>query len=396
MKKEYIISGILLFFLTLNLFSQDSANIRKWSFKGYLNDIQTVMFTKVTDPWVFDNEIHNRLDLDLYPFSPVRFTIGMRNRFVFGQSITQLPGYKGLLTYDAGMANLTWSVFSGQSYVLVSELDRLMASLTLGKFQVTIGRQRVNWAQTIVWNPNDIFNTYNYFDFDYPERPGNDAARIQYYPSTTSDLEACVKWNNQGKITVAALGRFNIHGYDIQFLSGLLNDQDFVVGMGWSGNLWKAAFRGELTYFQPKMNCRDTTGILSATIGLDYIFTNSISVTFQAFYNQLPPGYDPASFIAIYIPPVSAKTLSFTTWNIMGQVQYPFTPLFEGALAVIYYPELNGYYIGPNLNYSVRQNFDLSIFVQYFTGTFKNSGPDGNLKVPFKNCLSSFRLKWNF
>lgn len=33
----------------------------------------------------------------------------------------------------------------------------------------------------MAWNPNDWFNTYNYFDFDYEERPGTDAIRVRVY-----------------------------------------------------------------------------------------------------------------------------------------------------------------------------------------------------------------------
>ena len=33
----------------------------------------------------------------------------------------------------------------------------------------------------LVWNPNDLFNAFSFVDFDYEERPGSDALRIQKY-----------------------------------------------------------------------------------------------------------------------------------------------------------------------------------------------------------------------
>lgn len=321
---------------------------------------------------------------------------GIRNRFLFGQSLTTNPAYKGILFSDNGLVNMTWDVWSSTSAALVTQFDRAWLSLNIGKVQFTAGRQRINWGQTIVWNPNDIFNTYSYFDIDYPERPGSDAVRVQFYPSATSTIELASKWNSQGKITVAGMGRFNTKGYDIQFLAGLVDNQDYVVGAGWSGNIADAAFRGEVNYYQPKKNFADTSGVLLATIGTDYTFKNSLALTFQVFYNQLPSGYHPDNFLNIYQAPVSPKMLSITEWNIFLMGSYPITPLFDVSLAAMYYPKLAGYFIGPTLNYNVKQNLDLSLFIQYFNGRFTNTGPSNDQDTYFQAFLGTFRLKWSF
>jgi len=395
MKLMILISSFLSLGLNFYVFSQDQKN-RSWALKGYLDDLQMVQFSKIEDPWTFDNEINNRLDFSWNPGRVFGMGIGMRNRFIFGQSISANPSYKGILFTDNGLVNMTWDIYSSTSFALVTQLDRAWISLTKGKMQFTVGRQRINWGQAIVWNPNDIFNTYSYFDVDYPERPGSDAVRLQYYPSSTSTVEAVSKFNYQGKITVAGLGRFNAGGYDIQFLAGLVDDQDYVLGTGWSGNLAGAAFRGEICYYQPRLNFTDTTGVLLATIGADYTFRNSLALTFQVFYNQLPPGYQPQNFMSIYQAPASPKMLSFTEWNIFLMGSYPITPLFDVSLAGMYYPNLYGYYIGPTLNYNVRQNIDLSLFIQYFNGRFVNTGLQQNQDLYFQAFFSAFRLKWNF
>ncbi|MCK7542259.1 MAG: hypothetical protein MZV63_70990 [Marinilabiliales bacterium] len=64
------------------------------------------------------------------------------------------------------------------SHVLNTFIDRASVDFTAGTLQVSAGRQRINWSQALVWNPNDIFNTYSSFDFDYMERPGSDAVRV--------------------------------------------------------------------------------------------------------------------------------------------------------------------------------------------------------------------------
>ena len=384
-----------LFCSFFNLFSQEE-KMHSWQLKGYLNDLQMVQFSKIEEPWTIDNEIHNRLDFTWNPGKVFGMGAGMRNRFIFGQSFTENSSYKGMLFTDNGLVNMTWDVYSSSSFALVTQFDRAWLSLSAGKVQVTAGRQRINWGQAIVWNPNDIFNTYSYFDIDYPERPGSDALRVQVYPSFTSAVELASKWNSQGKITFAGMGRFNARGYDIQFLAGLVDDQDYIFGAGWSGNISRAAFRGEAGYYQPKKNFTDTTGVFLATVGADYTFTNSLALTFQVFYNQLPEGYRPENLMSIYQAPVSPKMLSFTEWNLFLMGSYPVTPLFNVSLAGMYYPDLAGYFIGPTFDYNLKQNIDLSLFIQYLNGRFQNTGPLQDQDLYFQSCVTVFRLKWSF
>lgn len=122
--------------------------------------------------------------------------------------------------------------FEGKSYVLNIAIDRLWLDFTHKNFQATLGRQRINWSQTFVWNPNDLFNTYSYFDFDYEEKPGSDAVRLQYFTSASSKAELLVKAGKDKKVTAAALYRFNKWKYDFQGLAGIfnpLNNMVFVI-----------------------------------------------------------------------------------------------------------------------------------------------------------------------
>jgi hypothetical protein len=369
---------------------------RTWKLNGYLDDLQMAQFTKIEDPWTFDNEFLNRLDFSWAPGKVFSCGIGMRNRFISGQSLSSTPGYEEMLFADNGLVNMTWDIYSSTSFALVTQLDRLWVSVALGEVQVTAGRQRINWGQAIIWNPNDIFNTYSWYNIDYPERPGSDALRVQYYPTPTSTLEIASKWNSEGKISLAGMGRFNAGGYDIQFLAGLVDDQDFTVGAGWSGNVAGAAFRGEVNYYQPKKNFSDTTGVLLATAGADYTFTNSLAITFQVFYNQLPPGYLPENLVSVYQAPSTPKVLSFAKWNLFAMGSYPVTPLFNISLTGIYYPDLCGYFISPSVNYNIKQDIDLSLFIQYFNGYFTNTGAQKDEDIHFQSCLGAFMLKWNF
>ncbi len=134
---------------------------------------------------------------------------------------------------------------------------------------------------------------------------------MQYYTNSTSTFEFAVKSDNNHKVTLQLLYRFNKWNYDIQFLGGILNEQDYVIGTGWSGNIKGASFRGEISYFQPKHNFTDTTGILVVSLGTDYTFKNSFMLQFEVLYNQNRSS-GISNFADFYNESLSAKNLSFT------------------------------------------------------------------------------------
>jgi hypothetical protein len=262
----------------------------------------------------------------------------------------------------------------------------LWADFNYGKFQARVGRQRINWGQTLVWNPNDIFNVYSYFDFDYIERPGSDAIRLQYYPDYSSAFEIALKADYENNITGAALYRFNTHGYDIQFLAGYFNSEDIVAGAGWSGAIGSVSFRGEATWFQPAKNLSDTTGTGIFTIGFDKAFADNSMAQIQVMYCNNPA--DMLSFGSIYKGTMSTKELAFSTFSAFGSYSYPVTPLFNIALSAMWFPDLQGYYAGPSFEYSVADNVGLSLYWQHFES--HKSEPRTRINMGF------LRVKINF
>jgi hypothetical protein len=230
-------------------FSQEKQKIL--TLNGYVSTLQSVMFDSLSGPFINDNLIHNRLNLKGYINDHLTFAAEFRNRLFTGDMVKSGPEYSESIGSDQGIIDLSWNILNEQSFFLNTTIDRLWFDLNYGKLQARIGRQRINWGQTLVWNPNDIFNAYSYFDFDYIERPGSDAVRLQYYPDFSSAIEIALKADYEDKITAATLYRFNKWGYDLQFLCGYFNSEDIVAGAGWSGALGSISFRGEATWFQP-------------------------------------------------------------------------------------------------------------------------------------------------
>jgi len=362
---------------------------RNWSLNGYVKYMQTASFTEIDKAWMTDNLIHNRLNFNWNINDRLTFNTQMRNRIYYGEMVTSFPQYSDIIDYEKGFLDMSFMVFQGESVFMQSTFDRLYLDYNFNKIQITVGRQRINWGQTFVWNPNDLFNSYSFFDFDYEEKPGSDAVRLQFYPSYSSKLDVVVKLDHKNKLTAAALYRFNKWSYDLQFLGGYYAETDFVIGGGFSGSLLKGGLRGEATYFHPQENFSDTTGTFVMSLGYDYTFANSLMLQFEALYNGYGKSSGEFNVAEFYFMQMSPQNLSLTEYSFMGQVSYPITPLFKAAISAMYNPNDKSVYFGPSADYSFKDNLELSVYTQYFTSqTPIAEGGQG--------AFLYWRLKWSF
>jgi len=357
------------------------------SLNGYVSGLYTPVYLTGEDLLVNNGLIHNRLNFKYTPDSKWTFTAEIRNRAVFGNFSSLSPDYYSRLTADNGWMNLSWNITQGGSYLLNTSVERLNIAYSYNKWSFVVGRQRINWSQTLMFNPNDIFNGYSFFDFDYPEKAGSDAVRLSYYPSAVSVVEVAAKLNRWGQPTVAALYRFNVRGWDIQALGGIVNEYDRVIGAGFSGDAGGVNLRGEASFFHSTQADVLLKNTLVTSFGADYTFKNSLALTGTILYNQQPTGSS-GNFLSLYNAPLSPKYLSITNWTACVQATYPITPLLTGGLAMVSFIDMPAFYFGPSADYSLSNNLTLSAMIQLFTGGSKTEST--NL------ALGYLRLKYNF
>lgn len=370
--------------------SQEESIFSNMSLNGYVKYMNSSTISNLDSIWLVDNLIHNRLNYKWYINDNITLSIDSRNRLIYGDMVKFMPNYAASVETDKGFLNfLTNNISDGNSYVLNSTFDRAYLEFNSNKWLVTLGRQRINWGQTFAWNPNDIFNSYSFFDFDYEERPGSDALRVQYYPNFTSVAEAAIKIDKDNNITAAGLYRFNKWSYDIQIIGGIIDSSDYVIGTGWSGSIKDFGFTGEASYFHPQENFSDSTGIVIASAGLSYMFSNSLNISIEGNYNGYFDKLNLNSFNDLYFMPLSVKTTSYSKFSWFGQLSYPLHPLITGSIAAMYFPSLgNGFFIMPSINYSVSNNFQFSLYGQYFEGGF--GGQFENMTMLFLRFGYSF------
>jgi hypothetical protein len=238
----------------------------------------------------------------------------------------------------------------------------------------------------LVWNPNDIFNAYSYYEFDYPEKPGSDAVRAVYYSGSAASYELVAKIDSANNLTIAGLKKINKRGYDFQFLGGFANGEDFVLGTGWEGSIKQFAFRGEMTYYHPQKNWSDTTGVFLASIGTDISFSNSLMIQAEFLYNDTKTL---TQLNQIYAAPANSKSLSISEYNFFANITYPMTPILSAYMAGMYYTDQNGFFLMPGFDVSVTNNLNFSLIYQYF-----NMKITTNQRIRMNMAFG--RLKWNF
>ena len=402
MKSIKVHITLILLLVFVKAFAQEE--LKKWELNGYVTNMQSVQFEDIKGVWLNDNLINNRFNFNWYPNDKFKFNLGLRNRIFTGESVKLVSAYDELLlNSEQGLMDLSRNVINEQSIIMNMGIDRIYLQYETGNFSATLGRQRINWGKSYVWNPNDLFNTYSFFDFDYPEKPGSDAIRLQYYTGMASSVELAAKIGlatvdtvrnkEEENITIGALWRFNKLNYDFQLLAGLLENDEFTVGGGWSGAIKSFDFKGEITYLHPRDNMSDTSGQFIASVSLAYMFPNTLNLQFEFLYSDIPAdGIN--SFYQYYYQPLSVKTLSFTEYNLFGQVGFQITPLLTANFAGMYYPKIKGYFLGPSFDYSFTDNLFASIVLQTFSG----ESPDPVTGVISRNdaTFAYLRLKWSF
>ncbi len=355
--------------------------------RGYIKKMPAVQLDRDFGNPGFMNLLNNRLNFRWNATPSVHLVLEGRNRLLYNEIFNEFPAFKDILKQDPGLMDLSWVWLADGAWIGHSMVDRMYVDWRKENLQVRIGRQRINWGLTMVSNPNDLFNTYSFFDFDYPERPGADAVRLQYHTGFASRIElAYSPSRNTRESTAAMLWATNQRGYDLQFIAGYFRHRA-ALGLGWAGNIGGAGFKGEGTWFY---DLEESTGIrrvnLVAALGLDYMFGNGLFVVLEQLYNG---GYNRQNGqdVLLLTQPMRPDNIMFSEWASTLSLQQAFSSVLSGGLAVMALPDISAAFLMPSLNYSLATNFDMEFVGQIFFGgkgsIFEQAGSSWFLAVQY-------------
>lgn len=358
---------------------------------GYLKALSTYNFVKKEEPFISTLLLHNRINLKIKPVSALTIAVGMRNRLFISNQQKYIPDFGNQLSHDEGLADLSFTIVNKAPFIIHTVFDRMFIDWQSKKWNIRAGRQRINWGMNITWNPNDIFNSYNFLDFDYEERPGSDAIKFQYLFSSFNHLEiAFSPSRNKNKMTGALKFSFNKNNYDFQFLTGNYR-QDIFLGFGWAGNIKNAGFKGELSYFQNWNDKRFRDIAFSGCTTFDYAFKKGWYLAGSFLFNNKA---DDRLFSSgeLYAFNLSPKLLMPAKYNFLIQTSKQFSPVGTGSLVLVYSPKLNLFIVNPSCSFSLSGNWDLDFIVQsIFARNFLN-----NNKFDVLGNSFNLRARWSF
>lgn len=366
--------------------AQDSVEIKKkWELNGYIKNLEFISFDKDFKNSISNNLLHNRLNVKWKPTDKITASLELRNRLFWGEEVKLTPNFVSLLRNENELADLQKAWIKNKSLVLHTNIERLNIEYRKEKWNARLGRQRINWGVTTTWNPNDIFNSYNFLDFDYEERPGADAAKFQYLFSDFSTIEMAYSNTGIKKGNIAAIKyHLNKWNYDMQLITGWYKEH-FTLGAGWAGSIKDGGFKGEVQYF---MGNKDSSGHLNITLEGDYMFKEGWYINLGMLYNDRGM-YKPVDDWNTINLKISPENLMPTKWNVIATTAKEITPLLSANLSVLYAPGTNMVILLPSFRYNIATNLDVNLVWQSFFA---------ELEKEFKavNHRSFLRLKWSF
>lgn len=384
LKFKLVFLSVLSSILFLNsVFAQQKLN-----HKGYLKDLRTIDI-KSSDSILVRSLIHNRFNFKYNIANGLKLSLEVRNRLFYGD----LGASPDVLAKDFEKQNdyfnLSFNPIKQDNLLLNIMIDRVFVEWQKGDFELRMGRQRINWGINLFWNPNDIYNTYSFYDFDYEERPGSDVLLLRYYTGMLSKIEMAISLNDDfDQSTIAGMWKFNTNGYDIQFIAGK-QKKDMIVGTGWAGNILDAGFKGEYTFFYPYES--DTLKqIHSMCLGGDYSFSEKFYLNTELLYCSNGKNSLGIQDFNNYISsPLSSNKLSPTKFTYAIQPLYNINPKNKLSLSAMWFIGENAYYISPAYAYEVVNNLDFSLVGQLIISDITG-------KYAFDQALLSLRIKWSF
>ena len=361
-----------------------------YSFGGYVK-VLTQAGIPDTGGTTWDHFTHLRLNFEYRWSEALSFNAGMRNRLFWGDSL-DVPGFGELLAEDPGYVDLSSNWLEGDDALGNTTFDRFHLNWQHRAWEMRVGRQRINWGMATLWNPNDLFNVYSIFDFDYEERPGTDAVLISHSPGYASRAEAVWEFGDDwDEVSLAGRYRFNLPGLDIQILGGK-KKTDLVLGAGFSGSLWGAGISGEVSHFDPyKHKCDGIEQEPStvSTLETDYHLSGRGNLAWKVSILHTSNPQDPGNMLVYLNQPLTAKTISFSRWTGYGETAFDITALSRQTFGVAVYDDESWYVIATNI-YSLADDWQLMLVWQHY------DGPSGSFFGEDPSDILSGSLRWSF
>ncbi len=216
--------------------------------------------------------LFQRLRLMLRPrLGPIDFDIAYEQAIQFRVEPTLIESPLGAPTATTWLP-LQWTIADDDHATWSHRFDRLSASASFGKWELSAGREAISWATTLFLTPADPFAPFDPSDPFREYRAGVDVARIQYFPGALSELDLVVRpadTRDGTQMSALLRGRMGVGSTALSAWAGLIYEGPGAA-VGGSQSLGAFELRAEASVREDP----DSSGaVLRLTVGLDRRFT---------------------------------------------------------------------------------------------------------------------------
>jgi len=329
----------------------------------------------------------NRLRLMTRPaIGPLRLDVAYEHVFYWNERGGAGAGGSilGAIVPSGGeWVDLGWTLEESDHVLWRHRFDRLsLAWSPIDILEITVGRQTISWATTLLLTPADPFVPFDPSDPFREYRAGVDALRVQIYPGPLSELELVLRptksqtlLGEDTTLTLLARGRTAWKGWEISAWAGTLHDEP-AAAVGTTGGIGSLALRGEASLREVDDDLR-----FRGTVGIDTrieAYDRDLYLVFEYQHEGL--GASSASDLARVFEsdPFARGELQTLGRDVaVGQASYQLHPLASAQLLVLWNLNDGSALLAPAASYSVTNE------TRARAGLFWGTGNDDATAVGF-------------
>lgn len=356
-------NGMKAMLMMVTLFSSPSHAIElSGQYKNLLLTSETIIGP--SESYVLDI---NRLRLGLTDrWQNIKFELIYDNELQFGSYLDSLQFRQFVERDDLRYWKLQGNSVDKNDVYGTHQLYRGTVQLTKNEFDLRIGRQQINWASALIWNPLDKFNPLNPLQLERDERQGVDAILLDYNIQELSRL-SLVYSRQENPSDQSAAVRFKSNQYDIDYsliAGAFLNEDKF--GFGLASQMGFIGLRAEFVWSDPKGNAKNNERYVETVISADY--TNQIGIKFvlEGYFNG-DGVTDTSQYQFSQI--LAGEKLGLAKHYLGGIISKELTPILELELLAISNLDDHSRFISPTLKYDLP--FFEDIYLKFGAQLFK-------------------------
>ena len=336
-----------------------------WTLTGSYLNLATRSRTLVPAPQPFMLDLNRlRLRAQGKPFDQLAIDVQYDNELVAGDYLRTTQYALTRLRTPATSYDWEHEYYARGDMAARHRLYRATVKWSPGSLDITVGRQRIPLGTGFFWSPMDMLNPIDATRLERDYRNGADGILAQQKLGAVARLDAIhLPRTSRLREASAAYLHGNIRGADVSLLAGRFRGDD-AIGADVAFSVNGIGVRGEATGMRTS-----STSFARALVGVDYGFTNSLTLSGEAYFNGAgttqTDRYDLSSLYA-------GKILNVGRWYGAFAATYQLTPLWKAASYVVANAGDGSLVLWPRLEWSVRSNLELAGGLQRFSGATRS------------------------